>query len=123
MSRQKDNKSTKLSAAKPAVEAVLHRVLRATGRIVPQTEEEVAQAEALVDEDSIELPEKLRTPPTAPSARPRTPAGGMTTKLPSTPARESLSRAARNGAKIPTEVLERMRQDRLKAEGGASSNG
>ena len=63
MSRSKDNKSTTPPAGKPAVEAVLHQVLRATGRIVPQTEEEVAQAEMLVNEDSVELPEKLRTPP------------------------------------------------------------
>lgn len=46
------------------VEVALHRVLRATGRIVPQTKEEVAQAEVGFDEESVELPTRLLTPPT-----------------------------------------------------------
>lgn len=68
---------TRIAKAEPkqategsAVEAALHRVLRATGRIVPQTEEEVAQAEVVFHEDSVELPARLLTPPTAP-LRPR----------------------------------------------------
>lgn len=49
------------------LELELHQLLRVTGRIVPQTAEEVAQAESLLDEESVQLPARLLTPPTGPS--------------------------------------------------------
>lgn len=48
------------------IEAILHRVMRKLGWIVPQTEEDVRQAEAELTEHPVELPARLKTPPDMP---------------------------------------------------------
>ena len=115
MSQARDNSRSTPPTNDEAVEAVVLRVLRATGRIVPQTEEEVAQAEAQLEGVEVTLPERLRTPPTSPADRLEEPSPGAT-EIPATPASESLARAARNGSSIPPEVVERMGRDRRREE-------
>jgi hypothetical protein len=115
MSQQKDTKPNVSAAVESAVETLVCRVLRATGRIVPQTAEEVAEAEAIVDESTIELPSRLRHPPAGPCIA-ADGVGDSATPLPHTEAAEALARAARNGKQIPPEVLERMQSDRRQAE-------
>ncbi len=122
MSQPKDNNGQMPVTEESEIEAALQKVLRATGRIVPQTAAEVAQAEDALDEDSVVLPDRLLTPPTGP--RPIRPHLDPTKKdTPHTVAAENLARAARHGAEIPKEVADQMRLDRSKAEHQADSDG
>ena len=121
MSQQKNNKSKVSSADISPLEIMLHNVLRASGRIVPQTEDEVAQAEAVIDESSVNLPDRLNTPPKGFSNR-RESNVTDTSSAPDTPATEGLARAARKGADIPPDILKRMKEDRLKAEDESDSH-
>ncbi|MCO6437314.1 MAG: hypothetical protein J5J06_09535 [Phycisphaerae bacterium] len=122
MSRAKDNNSQPSSIDDTAFDALVYRVLSATGRIVPRTEEEVAQVEAEIDEWDVELPEGLSRPPTGPSPVDDADAEPVLEK-PFLTTSENLARAARCGAEIPPEIQQRMEADRQRAESEADGNG
>jgi hypothetical protein len=115
MSHDKDKNHKRSVADESAIEAIVRRVLAATGRIVPQTEQEVADAEARIREDTVQVPNGLIKPPTGPPSDDDAridPCRGH----PQTRACENLARAARCGEEISPEVQARMEEDRLNAE-------
>jgi hypothetical protein len=122
MSHAKDNNHKPSVADESAIEAIVQRVLSATGRIVPRTEEEVADAEARIKEDDIRLPGGLANPPTGPPPNDDAEVEPLREK-PQTAASDNLARAARCGKDIPSEIQSCMEQDRLKAETEANSDG
>lgn len=122
MSHAKDDNHKPSVTDESAIEAIVQRVLSATGRIVPRTEEEVADAEARIKEENIRLPERLTRPPAGPPPNDDAQAEPLREK-PQTAASENLARAARCGKDIPPEVQKRMEEDRLEAEHEANGNG
>ncbi|GFO82763.1 MAG: hypothetical protein A49_23900 [Methyloceanibacter sp.] len=121
MSHAKDNNHKPSVADESALEAIVRRVLSATGRIVPRTEEEVADAEAHIKEEDIRLPEKLRRPPVDPLVH-DAPLAEPLREKPHTVASENLARAARFGKPIPEEIQRRMEEDRSNAEREANGD-
>ena len=115
MSERKDNKSKRSHVDEVELQSLIYRFLCATGRIVPQTEDDVAHAEATVDEDRVELPQSLLRPPVRPPSHDVAKATGLPMGS-LTPMGENLARAARSGKDIPPEVLRRMKKDRERAE-------
>lgn len=96
----------------PFSEQVVHDYLCRTGRLIPQTVEDVAAAEAWVARQNIELPESLklqsgyflsRKPKTQKVLKFTDPSSGVP---------EGLARAAREGNAIAPEVEEQMKKDR-----------
>jgi len=122
MSHAKDNNHKPSVADESVIEAIVQRVLSATGRIVPRTEEEVANAEARIKEENIKLPDGLTMPPSGPPPNDDAEAEPLRQK-PQTAASENLARAARCGKDIPPEILQRMEKDRLSAEREANGDG
>lgn len=122
MSHAKDNNHKPSDADEFAIEAIVQRVLSATGRIVPRTVEEVADAEAQIDEENIILPDGLSKPPTGPPPNDDAEVEPFRGK-PQTVASENLARAARCGNEIPPEILRRMKADRLNEERKGNGNG
>lgn len=106
-----------------AMESAVRRVLSAIGAIAPETDEDVAWAEANIDEAGIDLPDALKSPPAS-----AVQFGLQNTDQPNadamhTPAGENLARAARNGKTIPPEILEKMARDREAAERQSEADG
>jgi len=102
------------------IEQAVFEAMRLGGWILPQTPEEVLQAEKGLSESPVTLPEGL-TDPYAVLERPRRTIhlGGQTGARPDTSVEHNLAQAAREGGEIPPEVRERMRNDRRAAEGKA----
>lgn len=100
------------------VEAAVRSVLIATGRIVPQTPDEVRVAEG--QSSQISLPANLQSPPTGPRGN----ACGRETiiRMLDSKVSENLARAAKNGGQISPDVLARMERDRLEAEKNTKKN-
>ena len=97
-------------------EKLVHDYLRRTGKLIPQTVEDVAAAEAWIATHNIRLPESLSIwsgcslsrKPKAPSVvRFPAPLSGVP---------EALARAAREGNAISPEVEEQMKRDREQRE-------
>jgi hypothetical protein len=122
MSHAKDNNHKPSVADESALEAIVQRVLSATGRIVPRTEEEVADAEAQLKEENIKLPARLTQPPAGPSWHDNAIEEPLR-KQPDSSSCENLARAARCGKSIPEEILKQMECDRQNAECEANGNG
>ena len=103
--------------ADAAVEKLLYEHYRRTGKIIPQTPDEVARAEAEDQVSPTKLPERLRNPDLFGQAPCKT--GSRPLRFPSVganPAVENLARAAREGGTISPEVEARMERDRAEAE-------
>jgi hypothetical protein len=103
------------------VDALLHEYYVRTGKIVPQTPEDVARAEAQDAADSVVLPARLRNPdlfgeaPCEPAPHGRR----FPTPTPSVSA-QNLARAAREGGTISSATEEKMERDRADAERAAA---
>ena len=121
MSHAKDNNHKPSATDESAMESIVQRVLSATGRIVPRTEEEVADAEAQIKEDNVRLPDGLTKPPAGPPSNDDAEVEPLRER-PQTAASENLARAARCGNEISPEILQRMEEDRLIAEREASGD-
>ena len=94
----------------------VYEALKADGRIVPQTEDDVADAEATMAEASVELPAELRDAKTV-FQRPATDGQPKVISLPTGPdPDQALRRAAREGGRLTDDIEDRMRQDRLNAQ-------
>lgn len=95
-------------------EKLLVEYLRSTGKVIPQTPEEVALAEDYIATESGEAPERLRKCTVACGA----PAKMLKFPVPSasTEAVQHLARAAREGKQISDNVEAQMRHDREKAK-------
>ena len=94
----------------------VYETLKADGRIVPQTEADVADAEAIMSETSAELPPELRDVKTV-FQGPAADSGPKVIGLPGETEDDApLRRAAREGGHLSPEIEDRMRQDRLKAQ-------
>jgi hypothetical protein len=108
---------TMIDDADAQTERLLYEHYCRTGKVIPQTPEDVARAEAEDAKSKVELPARLRNPqlfgaaPCEPSSKPlRFPAHSTA------PIAQNLARAAREGGTIPAEVEARMELDRAKAE-------
>jgi len=109
--------------AEARTEQALFEYLRRTGKIIPQTPEEIAEAQASLRPESVELPERLR----AASVVERACKGlGQVLKMPQAETKgdvmENLARAAREGGELSDEVEVQMKLDRAKAEREADSD-
>ena len=98
-----------------SLEDQVHRAMKALGWLVPETDDEVAQAEAELEANPVPLPDKLLKvfPPfenVPPSPEPQS-AGRSQRET-----EQHLARAAREGGDISAEVEERMKRDRERAE-------
>ena len=109
-----------LGMADEDFDRLIHMTLRMRGLLMPISIEDVAQAEAEIESNDIQLPESLRDPLSfLNSSRqkenvlrfPRPEEGSVEQEV-----TESLARAAREGGDIPAEIQERMRKDRQDAE-------
>ncbi len=116
MSHAKDSNAQSPNAGESAMEGVVRRVLGATGRIVPETEEEVAWAEAAINESAVVLPSALDTPPSSDPRENKSSTSQPAVDALHTEAGSNLARAARNGKAVPDDVLKKMAQDRAAAE-------
>lgn len=99
-------------------ERLLVEYLRHTGALIPQTSDEVSQAEARLKSEGGEAPERLRRLKIAcgiPAKVFKFPSAVSTTE-----AHQYLARAAREGKKISEAVEEQMKRDRAKAERDAN---
>lgn len=99
-------------------EQLLRDYMQSAGLAIPVTLEEVAAAEALIDEDRVEIPPRLRDCAAVAQSICQ---GGVPRVLvfPSHTTYEAgdlLARAAREGGDISPDIEEKMRQDRLQAE-------
>ncbi len=98
-------------------EALLYEYYVRTGRIIPQTPEDVARAETEDEGKPVALPAKLRNPDlfgqapydTAPHAL-RAPITAPSASV------QNLARAAREGGTISPKTEEKMERDRAEAE-------
>jgi hypothetical protein len=103
------------------VDALLYEYYVRTGKIVPQTPEDVARAEAQDAGESVALPARLRNPDLFGEA-PCDPAPHglrFPTATPSASA-QNLARAAREGGTISPGTEEKMERDRAEAERAAT---
>ena len=115
---KKIRKNENISAELEELELQVYEAFLARGWIIPQTEADVSRAEAeMVGKTCEELPPTLRDPYSVLRQ-----SSEMKAKIVSLQPGESdqtpelLARAARAGKKIPTDIEERMRQDREAAE-------
>lgn len=100
----------------PSNEQLVHDYLRRTGKLIPQTVEEVAAAEAWIATQNIELPESLHLQSGCSLSRnPKAPSV-LKFPSPSSGVPEGLARAAREGSAIAPEVEEQMKRDREQKE-------
>ena len=114
---KKTRKNEDVSAGLDELELQVYEAFLARGWLIPQTEADVSRAEAQMAGKCEELPAALRDPyalwrrslETKAKVEPLQP-----TQDDETP--ELLARAARAGRDIPTDIEERMRQDREAAE-------
>ena len=101
------------------MEADVYDALRALGWVVPQSEDDVRDAEDELQPAPSDLPDELKNAE-AMLRRPRRtapPPAGPHLPLPSDPDIDStLARAAREGGHIPPDIEEAMRRDRQAAE-------
>lgn len=112
--RQEEREAQELAA----LEARVHAALRDEGGLIPQTEEDVARAEAELAKAPVDLPEDLREPPDigavssdAPQRVLRPPGFAGPTRI-----FDDMARAAREGKPIPEDIEEILRRDREAAE-------
>jgi hypothetical protein len=112
--RQEEREARELEA----LEARVHAALRDEGGVIPQTEEEVARAEADWAKEPVELPEGLLEPPDLEALSSDAPRRVLRPPGFAGPARifDDMARAAREGKPIPEEIEETLRRDREAAE-------
>ena len=117
MTSSKDNRSEGKPTPGEGLGAELHRALSSLGWRLPETEDEIAEAEEWVEGHPPVVPHEIADPEQA-LARPRGRATPMRkVSLETEDAiEENLARAAREGGSIPPEIEERMRKDREDAE-------
>jgi hypothetical protein len=99
------------------MERLVFEYLRYTGKIIPQTPEDVARVEELLKPESTVPPERLRDASlifSSPSVAP--PKVLMIPAHPDPATAQNLARAAREGGKVSPEVEAEMRKDRERAE-------
>ena len=106
------------SANDTALECVVYEALKCLGWAVPDSADDVRRAEAELSESPTPMPESLQD---AAAVFEGKAAGGManvslTALGPDAQVEENLAQAAREGGKIPPEIEEQMRRDRLAAE-------
>jgi hypothetical protein len=97
-------------------ERLVHEYLRSTGKLIPQTPEEVAAVEEWLSQHDVELPKTLRSLDGC--SLPRKLETPIVIPFPrvSTETSEGLARAARDGKAITPEVETRMKRDREEKE-------
>jgi hypothetical protein len=118
MPPEKQKQQDEKELSEQEAEQVVYEALRLCGAFLPQTVDEVARAEAEVDEHSVELPPKLRDP-FALLERMQKGATGLPfprNRAVDSEAVENLAFAAKNGSDIPPEVLSRMDEDERNAD-------
>ncbi len=117
MTKSKQPSHEGTPAGDEALNADFHRALASLGWRLPDTEDEIAEASKWVEEHPPAVPAHAADPAQA-LARPRPRAVPLRpVSLDAEDAvEENLSRAAREGDRIPNEIEERMRRDRDDAE-------
>lgn len=100
------------------LEHEIHAGLASIGWLPPETEEDVARAEAELAEAAQPVPDKLRDPDATWNHASKS--ASMVLRLPGfaddSPAAEDMARAARGGRRLAPEVEDLMRRDRDAAE-------
>lgn len=117
MTSSKNHRNEDKPAPGEGLGAGLHRTLSSLGWRLPETEDEIAEAEEWVENHPHNVPPHIADPAQA-LARPR---GGVIPLRPVSleaeeAVEENLGRAAREGGSIPPEIEERMKKDRDDAE-------
>ena len=117
MTSSKNNRSEGKPAPGEGLGAELHRAFSSLGWRLPETEDEIAEAEEWVEKHPPLVPPEIADSEQA-LARPRGRAIAIRkVSLEADDAiEENLARAAREGGSIPPEIEERMRKDREDAE-------
>lgn len=109
--------------AETQVEILVFEYLRRQGKIIPQTPEDVARAEAWLLSKRSSAPERLRSfSPNAPSPCASIRTASKTPLMAPNGTAQNLARAAREGKAISPQVSEQMRRDREEAERGKNGN-
>lgn len=115
MSSQKERNSDTIAGV--AVDDLLDTILRQKGLTIPTTPDEVALAEAEIDEENVHLPESLQNPLAfLHKERQSNLLHFSQPQQGNDEFREELARVARDGGEISEEIADRMRRDRLEAE-------
>lgn len=104
------------------IRELLPDALRLLDLDIPTTPEEVARAEAELEQEDICLPDSLKDPFAALERRPRK-RDSRKDQLPSEEVLEELRKVARFGSEIPDEVRSRMQEDRARAESESGDQG
>ncbi len=91
-------------------EKMIQKAFRKGGLLFPETPEEVLEFEKRYGKTDIILPEELQEPSFITSKSP------LQTKKKKLEAFENLAMAAREGSQLPTDILEKMKEDRDKAK-------
>lgn len=98
------------------IEQLIHDYLRYSGKLIPQTLEEVAAAEEWLSRQSSRLPQSLQSAEACSIHRASVAPRVLPFCIPSTEVSESLARAAREGKTISPEVESQMKRDREQKE-------
>jgi hypothetical protein len=111
MSETHESRNAPKGVPDDEIELAAYNVLVSSGNLLPQTDAEIAALEAYIEDHPVELPARLREPPSLASCDTSSLKIHRTT-LQTGPSKDNLARAARNGAHLPEEVQNRMRADR-----------
>lgn len=116
MAADKKPAPQKATLSEDDLDRLVYESLCSEGKFVPQSPDEVAEAEAALDESAVELPASLRDPLAILKAK--RPAWSVIRPVPldDVSAVENLSCAARNGGELSPEVKAAMDEDEIAAD-------
>jgi hypothetical protein len=114
-----DKNQAKAGVRDEDLEALVHQVLRADGKVFPASEKDISNLEAEIDIEEVKpidparLLARIRGEKTEESSDKVVPLFG---EVPNQVQEDMLAMAARNGGQITEEVRKQMEQDRINAE-------
>lgn len=117
MSTEKQPPKPTRELSDDAADRLIYEAFCANGAFVPQTPDEVARAEAELDEANVELPASLRDPLAILRRKNSPRREARRSPHIDQSAVENLACAARNGGEIPPDVEAAMNRDEEDAEG------
>ncbi len=98
------------------IEQLVHDYLRRSGKLIPQTGEEVEAAEKWLSQQAIQVPKSLQSLDGCSLNKRRVSPKVLPFPIQSTEIGECLARAAREGKTIAPEVEQQMKRDREQKE-------
>ena len=100
----------------PEIGQKLYRAVSSLGWRLPESDEEIAEAEQWVEEHPLDLPDEITDPEQALGSSRRFMKRPLRTLPNEDVVADNLARAAREGKEIPPEIEARMKKDREDAE-------